>query len=153
MGEEGQLDAFDRRILDELSRDGRLPVTELAKRVGLSKTPCQLRLKRLQGDGVILGFRAELNPEKLGLEQVVFVEVRLQDTTEAALSAFNTAVQAAPEIEQCHMIAGAFDYLLKIRTRDMQRYREILGQVVSSLPHVASSSTHVSMQSVKDSSF
>lgn len=153
MDEAGQLDRHDREILRILSREGRLPVTELAVRVGLSKTPCQVRLKRLLADGYIQGFRAMLDPARLGLEQVVFVEVKLIDTTEAALSEFNAAVRQAPEIEQCHMIAGAFDYLLKLRTRDMQKYREILGSVVSSLPHVGSTSTHVSMQSVKDEAF
>ena len=153
MDETGQLDRYDREMLRILSREGRLPVTELAVRVGLSKTPCQVRLKRLLADGYIQGFRAMLDPARLGLEQVVFVEVKLTDTTVAALSAFNAAVRQVPEIEQCHMIAGAFDYLLKLRTRDMQKYREILGSVVSSLPHVGSTSTHVSMQSVKDEAF
>ena len=153
MDETGQLDRYDREILRILSREGRLPVTELAVRVGLSKTPCQVRLKRLLADGYIQGFRAMLDPARLGLEQVVFVEVKLTDTTERALSEFNAAVRQVPEIEQCHMIAGAFDYLLKLRSRDMQKYREILGSVVSSLPHVGSTSTHVSMQSVKDEAF
>lgn len=153
MPETGNLDRHDHEILRVLSSEGRLPVTELAARVGLSKTPCQVRLKRLTSQGYIQGFRAVLNPSKLGLEQVVFVEIRLTDTTEKALSAFNAAVQNVPEIEQCHMVAGAFDYLLKLRTQNMQSYREILGAVVSSLPYVASSSTHVSMQSVKDNAF
>lgn len=153
MGNHGQLDRYDREIMKILSSDGRLPVTELASRVGLSKTPCQVRLKRLIAEGYIHGFKAMLDPEKLGLDQVVFVEVELTDTTEAALVAFNAAVQAAPEIEQCHMIAGAFDYLLKLRTRDMQSYREVLGRVISGLPFVGSTSTHVSMQSVKDDAF
>lgn len=153
MKQTGQLDRYDHEILRILSADGRLPVTELAAQVGLSKTPCQVRLKRLIAEGYIYGFKAMLDPAKLGLEQVVFVEVRLKDTTESALTAFNKAVQKVPEIEQCHMIAGAFDFLLKLRTRDMQNYREILGEVVSTLPHVASTSTHVSMQSVKDDGF
>jgi len=148
-----QLDRADRKIIEALSRDGRLPVTELARQVGLSKTPCQIRLRRLMDDGVIRGFRAILDPSRLGLDQVVFVEVRLSDTSEAALDAFNRAVADAPQIEQCHMIAGAFDYLLKLRSRDMADYRQVLGSVVSSLPHVASTSPHVSMQSVKDQAF
>ncbi|WP_299668079.1 Lrp/AsnC ligand binding domain-containing protein [uncultured Ruegeria sp.] len=147
------LDRYDREIMQILSREGRLPVTELAARVGLSKTPCQVRLKRLISEGYIQGFKARLDPLKLGMEQVVFVEVRLTDTTERALTEFNAAVQKVPEIEQCHMIAGAFDYLLKLRTQDMRSYREILGEVVSSLPHVGSTSTHVSMQSVKDEAY
>ena len=144
------LDAHDLRILDILSKEGRLPITDLAKRVGLSKSPCQVRVKRLQSDGFITGFRAVLDPAKLNLEQVAFVEVRLSDTSERALSAFNAAVRDLPEIEQCHMIAGAFDFLLKIRTTDINAYRTILGEKVSALPHVASTSTHVSMQAVKD---
>ncbi len=144
------LDAHDLRILDILSKEGRLPITDLAKRVGLSKSPCQVRVKRLQSDGFITGFRAVLDPAMLNLEQVAFVEVRLSDTSERALSAFNAAVRQLPEIEQCHMIAGAFDFLLKIRTTDINAYRTILGEKVSALPHVASTSTHVSMQAVKD---
>jgi Lrp/AsnC family leucine-responsive transcriptional regulator len=146
----GHLDQFDRAILKWLALDGRMPVTELASKVGLSKTPCQIRVKRLQADGFILGFRAMLNPGKLGLEHIAFVEVRLSNTTEKALNAFNASVQRVPEIEQCHMIAGAFDYLLKVRTSDIRSYREVLGEVISALPYVASTSTHVSMEAVKD---
>ncbi len=149
----GQLDGFDRKILQILSVEGRLPITELAARVGLSKSPCQVRVKRLQADGFILGFRAVLDPAKLGRDHVAFVEVRLTDTTEAALGAFNKAVHAVPEIEQCHMIAGAFDYLLKVRTADMRAYRRVLGEVISNLPHVSATSTHVSMEAVKDRAF
>ncbi|MFT6104236.1 MAG: Lrp/AsnC family leucine-responsive transcriptional regulator [Paracoccaceae bacterium] len=148
-----QLDQYDLRIIAELKADGRLAVTELAQRVGLSKTPCQMRLRRLQSDGFILGFRAVLDPEKLGMSNVAFIEIRLKDTTEASLAAFNKAVRAIPEIEQCHMIAGAFDYLLKVRTRTIAEYRKTLGEKISNLPHVASSSTHVSMESVKDEVF
>ncbi|AHM05356.1 PutR, transcriptional activator of PutA and PutP [Roseibacterium elongatum DSM 19469] len=150
MSDTGLLDPFDRKILDVLSRDGRLPITEIARRVGLSKSPTQARLRRLERDGVILGYRALLDPAKLDRDHVAFVEVRLTDTREAALTAFNAAVQAAPEIEQCHLIAGQFDYLLKIRCRDMRAYRDVLAEVVSNLPYLASTSTHVSMQAVKD---
>ena len=144
-------DAFDRRIMAELSRDGRLPVTELARRVGLTKTPCQARLKKLEAAGFIRGYAARLDHRKLGHGYVSFVEVRLSDTREPALRAFNAAVRAVPEIEECHMIAGAFDYLLKVRSRDIDGYRRVLGEVISGLPHVASTSTHVSMEAVKDS--
>ncbi|NND19288.1 MAG: winged helix-turn-helix transcriptional regulator [Silicimonas sp.] len=147
------LDRTDRRILAELSTDARLPVAELARRVGLSKTPVQSRLKRLEEAGVIRGYRALLDPVKLGLDHVAFVEVTLNDTRESALRAFNDAVGDVAEIEECHMIAGAFDYLLKVRTRDMNRYRQVLGERISSLPHVAQTSTHVVMQAVKDTGF
>ena len=144
------LDRFDRAILAELSRDGRITVTELARRVGLSKTPCQQRLTRLRARGVILGFRAILDPGKLEREHVCFVEVRLSDTTEPALTAFNAAVAQVPEVEQCHMIAGSFDYLLKVRTSDIGAYRRVLGEAISALPHVAATSTHVAMEAVVD---
>jgi Lrp/AsnC family leucine-responsive transcriptional regulator len=146
----GILDQFDRQIIDILSREGRLSITKLAKRIGLSNSPCQARLKRLQDQGYILGYRAILDPQKLRLEHVAFTEVKLSDTTERALSKFNEAVLKIPEIEQCHMIAGAFDYLLKVRTTDIRAYRRILGETISNLPHVANTSTYVSMQSVKD---
>ena len=145
-----QLDRFDRMILQVLSTDGRLPVTDLAKRIGMSKTPCQNRLKRLHADGFIVGFRAILDPQKLGQHHVAFTEVTMSDTREAALDAFNKAVQRVPEIEQCHMIAGSFDYLLKIRTTDIQAYRRLLGEIITVLPHVANTSTYVTMQSVKE---
>lgn len=145
-----RIDRTDQRLLDELTSNARLPVSELARRVGLSKTPVQARLKRLEEAGVIRGYRAMLDPVKLGLDHVAFVEVKLNDTREAALTAFNKAVSEVSEIEECHLIAGAFDYLLKVRTNDMARYRQVLGERVSSLPHVSQTSTHVAMQAVKD---
>lgn len=143
-----RLDQYDRNILEVLSVEGRLPVTELANRVGLSKTPCQSRLKRLQEDNFIKGFRAELNLQLLGLEHIAFAEVKLKDTTEKALSDFNREVAKIREVEQCHMIAGQFDYLIKVRTQDIQAYRRVLGEQISTLPHVMSTSTYVSMQAV-----
>lgn len=146
----GQIDAFDARIIDALAEDGRMSVTDLAARVGLSRSPCQARLKRLLDEGYIRGFRAVLDPAKLGLDHVAFTEVKLSDTTEKALAAFNAAVRRIREVEACHMIAGSFDYLLKVRTRDIRRYREVLGEKISSLPHVSSTSTYVVMEPVKD---
>lgn len=144
------LDEFDRRIIAVLTEDGRMTVTELARQVGLSKTPCQVRLRRLQERGVIRGFRAMVDASKLGIDHVAFTEVKLSDTREAALKEFNTAVRKIPEIEECHMIASSFDYLLKVRTADIRRYRIILGEKISSLPHVESTSTFVAMETVKD---
>jgi len=144
------LDRFDRAILSELSSDGRISVTDLARRIGLSKSPTQARLRRLEDSGVITGYRALFDPIRLGLDHVAFVEVRLTDTREAALAAFNAAVRAIPEIEQVHLIAGNFDYLMKIRTRDMRDYRIMLAEKISTLPHVAGTSTYVAMQAVKE---
>lgn len=146
----GDLDHFDLKILEAMSEDGRMSILQLSKQVGLSKTPCQTRLKRLVDEGYILGFRAMLNPAKLGLEHIAFTEVKLSDTREKALEDFNTAVRKIKEVEECHMIAGAFDYLLKVRTNDIRKYRRVLGEKISSLPCVANTSTFVVMQSVKD---
>lgn len=145
-----KLDKIDEKLIDELTAEARLPIAELARRVGLSKTPVQARLKRLEENGLIRGYRAMLDPVKLGLDHVAFVEVRLSDTREKALSAFNDAVAEVAEVEECHMIAGAFDYLLKVRTRNIARYRQVLGERISSLPYVSHTSTHVAMQAVKD---
>lgn len=143
-------DRYDTAILAVLAEDGRISITDLAKRIGLSKSPTQARLKRLEQSGVILGYRALLDPIRLGLDHVAFVEVRLNDTREAALRAFNAAVAKVPEIEQAHMIASHFDYLLKVRTRDMRAYRTFLGETISALPHVANTSTYVAMEAVKE---
>ncbi len=148
----GELDQFDKKIMQELSADGRLSVTELASRIGLSKTPCQLRLRRLIDEGYIEGFRAILSSQKLGLDHIAFVEVKLSDTREEALKSFNDAARKIREIEGCHMIAGRFDYLLKVRTRDIRRYRIVLGEKISTLPFVANTSTNVVMQTVKEDS-
>jgi Lrp/AsnC family leucine-responsive transcriptional regulator len=144
------LDDFDRKIIAVLRHDGRISVTDLAQRIGLSKTPCQVRLRRLIEFGVIRGFTALVDPAKLGLDHVAFAEVKLSDTRETALAEFNAAVQRIPEVEECHMIASSFDYLLKVRTPDIRRYRMVLGEKISSLPHVASTSTYVAMETVKD---
>lgn len=144
------LDRFDHAILRILSCEGRISAVELARRIGLSKSPTQARMKRLEELGVITGYRAGLDPIKMGQAHVVFVEVKLSDTREAALQAFNKAVLTVPEVEQCHMIASRFDYLLKVRTADIQAYRHVLAERISALPHVASTSTYVAMESVKE---
>ncbi|ALR21735.1 MULTISPECIES: Lrp/AsnC family transcriptional regulator [Sphingobium] len=144
------LDDFDRKIIAALIEDGRMTVTDLARTVGLSKTPCQVRLRRLIDAGVITGFRAIVDPAKLGMDHVAFAEVKLSDTREQALREFNAAVRRIPEVEECHMIASSFDYLLKVRTSDIRRYRTVLGEKISSLPHVASTSTYVAMETVLD---
>jgi len=144
------LDRYDQAILQGLASDGRISITDLARDIGLSKSPTQARMRRLEKAGVITGYRALFDPIRLGLNHVSFVEVRLSDTREAALSAFNAAVMKIPEIEQVHMIAGNFDYLMKIRTHDMMDYRRFLGEKISALPYVANTSTYVAMQAVKE---
>lgn len=148
MPQDSPIDQIDRRIIEELRGDGRLSVTELARRVGLSKTPCQIRLKRLVEGGYIRGFRAVTDPVKLGLGHIAFAEVKLSDTREKALQEFGKAVMQVREIEACHMIASSFDYLLKVRTADIHSYRRVLGEKISSLPHVSSTSTYVVMETI-----
>lgn len=145
-----ELDQFDRKIIEALTEDGRMSITDLAARVGLSKTPCQVRFKRLVAEGFIESFRAVLSPSKMQLEHIAFVEVKLTNTTEEALKSFNESAKKVKEIEECHMIAGRFDYLLKVRTRDIGKYRRVLGERISTLPYVASTSTNVAMETVKE---
>ncbi len=147
---QSDLDKFDKAMLRVLATDGRISITDLAQRIGLSKSPTQARLRRLEGDGVISGYRAMIDPIRLGLDHVSFVEVRLTDTREAALAAFNDAVRKIPEVEQVHLIAGNFDYLMKVRTRNMNDYRQMLADRISTLPYVAGTSTYVAMQAVKE---
>ncbi|KEO56654.1 Lrp/AsnC family transcriptional regulator [Thioclava indica] len=146
-----QVDAIDRKIIHELQQNARISVTDLARRVGLSKTPVAARIKALEEGGLIAGYRAMLSPIKLGLSHVTYVEVRLSDTREAALTRFNTAVRAVPEIEECYMIAGGFDYLLKVRTRNIAEYRRVMGDQISALPHVHATSSYVAMEAVVES--
>lgn len=145
-----ELDRFDRAILRILSNQGRLSITDLAQRIGLSKSPTQARLRKLEKDGVIIGYSALIDPIRLGRDHISFVEVSLRDTRESALAAFNAAVTGIPEIEQAHLIAGNFDYLLKIRTQNMADYRRVLAEHISTLPHVAKTSTYVAMEAVKE---
>jgi Lrp/AsnC family transcriptional regulator, leucine-responsive regulatory protein len=147
---EDQLDRIDRNILAVLSGDGRLSMAELSQRVGLSKTPVQARVRRLEKDGYIRGYAAIIDRERMGEGHVAFVQVKLSDTRSLALSEFNRAVQSVAEIEQCHMMAASFDYLLKVRTKDIAAYRRVLGERISALPHVAQTSTFVAMETVKD---
>ena len=146
-----QLDSIEIKIIEELSKEGRLPITALAERIGISKTPCQARLKRLIADGFILGFKATINPKKLANQHIAFLQVKLKTTTKQALFEFNQAVKAVAEIEQCHMIASSFDYLLKVRTKDIDSYRSVLTDSISTLPHIDNTSTHISLESIKDS--
>lgn len=144
------LDRFDYAILAALGQDGRMSITQLAQEVGLSKSPTQARLRRLEREGFILGYRAMVDPIRLGMDHVAFIEVRLSDTRENALDAFNKAVSKIPEIEEAHLIAGNFDYLMKVRTRSMRDYRRVLAEKISTLPFVSSTSTYVAMQAVKE---
>ncbi|HBZ43245.1 MAG TPA: proline dehydrogenase transcriptional activator [Maritimibacter sp.] len=153
MDETANLDTIDRKILSALTENARLSMVDLARKVGLSKTPVAARVRALEEKGVIRGYRAILSPEKLGLQHVAYVEVRLSDTRQAALARFNDAARAVPEIEECYMIAGGFDYLIKVRSQDIVDYRRVLGETISSLPHVSATSTYIAMEAVVEQSY
>lgn len=144
------MDRIDLKILAELQKDARLSFVELARRVGLSKTPCAERVRKLEESGVIRGYHADLDPVAMDRSHVVIVQVLLSGTTAHELKLFNEAVQRIPEIQTCQMIAGDFDYLLTVRTRDIQTYRSVLGEKISELPCVKQTHTYVVMEVVKD---
>tara|TARA_X000001036_G_C20573252_1_gene763550 strand:+ start:737 stop:1174 length:438 start_codon:yes stop_codon:yes gene_type:complete len=144
------IDKIDEKIIKLLAKNGRIKLSEIAKKVNLSISPCQARLKKLEDQKYILGYHARVNYEKMQKAHVAFVQVVLSDSRETALENFNREVNKLESVEQCHLIAGSFDYLLKVRTKNIQEYRIFFSENISSLPHVASTSTFVSMESVKD---
>ena len=146
-----RLDRIDRRILSHLQNDGRLSYVELANKVGLSTSPCLERVKRLERDGFITGYSARLAADKLQAGLLVFVEISLNYTSGDVFKEFRSAVKLWPEIQECHLVSGDFDYLLKIRIADMTAYRELLGEIIHTLPGVRDSRTLVAMETVKES--
>jgi Lrp/AsnC family leucine-responsive transcriptional regulator len=142
------MDAIDARILNLLSLNSKSTLKVLAEHVGLSPSPLQARIKKLEKDGFIRGYVAKLDFTKIGQDHIAFVQVTLSDTRADALATFNDAIRQLKSVEQCHMIAGNFDYLLKVRTKNIRTYRIELAEKISSLPHVASTSTFVSMETV-----
>jgi Lrp/AsnC family leucine-responsive transcriptional regulator len=146
------LDRIDKAILRELQRDGRIANVELAKRVGLSATPCLERVKRLEKEGYILGYQAKLNPQKLGYGLLVFVEITLEKTSPLVFNEFKQAVKDLHEVLECHLVSGDFDYLVKARVENMAAYRTLLGETLLTLPGVSESRTYVVMEEVKESS-
>lgn len=142
------LDTIDRKILKALQADGRMTITELAETVSLSKTPCTERVRRLEREGYITGYRAMIDAAHVGLDTLVFVQVSLERTTTNVLDRFNSEVKRIPEVEAAHMIAGGFDYLLKVRARDMAHYRQVLGDRIGALPGVSQTHTYSVMETV-----
>ena len=145
------LDRIDLRILEVLQADGRISNLKLAEAVALSPTAVLARVQRLTRDGFIQGYEARLDPAKLGAGMLVFVEVLLDRTTPNVFDAFKAAVQVHPQIMECHMVAGGFDYLLKTRMADMQAYRDFAGTVLWQLPGVRETRTYAVMEEVKNS--
>lgn len=145
-----ELDKIDTRILEELESDGRLSIVELAARVNLTNTPCSERVKRLERRGFISGYRAVLNKDKLGFGHLTVVQVSLSATGgDNTLDAFNAAARHVPEIESCVMVAGSFDYLLTVRTRDIAHFRQVLGDRINRLPGILQTNSFAVMEVVK----
>jgi Lrp/AsnC family leucine-responsive transcriptional regulator len=144
-----EIDRIDRKILRLLQSDGRIATVDLAEKVGLSPTSTSDRMKRLQREGYIAGFGARLDPHRIGLELLVFVEVSLDKTTPDVFEKFAAAVRRAPEVLECHMVAGGFDYLVKTRVADMAAYRRFLGEILLALPGVKETRTYAVMEEVK----
>ncbi len=145
------LDRLDRKILTVLQQDGRVATVELADRVGLSPTATTERVKRLTREGFIVGYGARLDPVKLGLSLLVFIELTLDRTTTDVFEKFDAAVRRAPEVLECHLVAGGFDYLIKTRVPDMAHYRRFLGDVLLTLPGVRATHTYAVMEEIKTS--
>ena len=143
------LDRLDRKILSVLQSDGRIATVDLADKVGLSPTATTERVKRLTRDGYITGYGAKLDPIKLGLSLLVFIELTLDRTTADVFERFDSAVRRAPEVLECHLVAGGFDYLIKTRVPDMAHYRRFLGEVILTLPGVRATHTYAVMEEIK----
>jgi Lrp/AsnC family leucine-responsive transcriptional regulator len=143
------LDDTDRRLLTALQADGRMTNQDLAQTIHLSPAACFDRVKRLRERGVITGYTALLDPAEVGLPLLIFVEVSLDRTTIQATSDFAKAVHAAPQILECHMVAGGFDFLLKARVKDMAAYRTLLGETLMEMPGVRETRTYAVLEEVK----
>ncbi|WP_417664131.1 leucine-responsive transcriptional regulator Lrp [Pseudidiomarina donghaiensis] len=144
------IDRLDRKILRILQDDGRISNVNLAQRVGLSPTACNERVRKLEREGVLDGYHARINPAKLGANLMVFVEITLTRTSPDVFAEFSDAVRETPEILECHLVAGDFDFLIKARVPDMPSYRKLLGETILTMPGVNESRTYVVMEEIKD---
>ncbi len=145
------LDRIDRRILRTLQQQGRITNAELAERVGLSATPCSERVRRLERDGYITGYHARLNPHLLGQSLLVFVEIRLAAKSGQIFEEFRREVLKLPNVLECHLVSGDFDYLIKARIPEMTAYRKLLGDMLLALPAARESRSYVVMEEIKES--
>ncbi len=145
-----KLTKMDRRVLHELQIDGRISFAELARRVDMSNTQCFERVKRLEREGVIEGYTAIIDPEKVGANLVVFVQIRLSRNNQDIFEEFKQAAIALPEVQECYLVSGNFDYLIKARVGDMHAYRTFLGETLLTLPGVQESTSYVVMEEIKE---
>lgn len=148
-----ELDRTDRRILDVLQRQGRISMTELGERIGLSTSPCAERVKRMERNGVITGYHARVNPQALGKGVLVFVEITLSQKSGEVFERARRELLAMPEVMECHLVAGNFDYLVKARLQDMSEYRGLLGDILAKIAVPVQSHSYVVMEEVKETSY
>ncbi len=146
-----KLDRIDNMILDILQQDGRIPLSELASRVNLSATPCSERVKRLEREGVIMGYYARVNPKLVDKNLLVFLEIKLSAKSGDVFEEVARKIAEVPEVLECHLVSGEFDYLVKARLKEMGAYRQLLGDLLKKLPASASSRSYVAMEEVKES--
>lgn len=145
-----ELDKIDRRILDLLQRNGRLSMTELAEQVGLSPTPCTERVRRLERDGVITGYHARVSPAAVGRSMLVFVELKMAAKSDKVFDQVKRQIAGVPEVLDCHLVAGDFDYLVKARIAEMSQYRRLLGNILLKLPGATESRSYIVMEELKE---
>lgn len=145
-----ELDRIDLKILSIMQTDARMPITELAEKVGLSVTPCSERVKALEKEGVILGYHAKLNPQALHLSLLVFVELKLSTKSGIIFNKFKQEILKLPSILECHLVSGDFDYLIKARIAAMADYRTLLGDILLTLPGAQESRSYIVMEEVKE---
>ncbi|ATZ64955.1 MULTISPECIES: Lrp/AsnC ligand binding domain-containing protein [Acinetobacter] len=146
-----KLDRIDRMILEILQNEGRIAISELASRVSLSTTPCSERVKRLERDGIIMGYHARLNPKHLDRNLLVFLEISLSAKSGDVFEQVAKDLMEIPEVQECHLISGDFDYLVKARLKEMSAYRRLLGDLLKKLPSSASSHSYIVMEEIKES--
>ncbi|RYZ74758.1 MAG: winged helix-turn-helix transcriptional regulator [Lysobacteraceae bacterium] len=144
------LDKIDRNILRVLQEEARISFTELGERVGLSTTPCTERVRRLERDGVITGYHARLDPRSVKAGLLVFVEISLTYKSGDIFEEFRRAALRLPNVLECHLVSGDFDYLIKARISEMASYRKLLGNTLLTLPHVRDSKSYIVMEEVKE---
>lgn len=145
------LDHTDKTILDILQKQGRIPISELAAKVNLSTTPCSDRVKRLEREGIIMGYHARLNPTLLNKSLLVFLEIKLSAKSGDVFEQVANSLTEMPEVLECHLISGEFDYLVKARLKEMSAYRKLLGNILRKLPAAASTHSYIVMEEVKES--
>jgi Lrp/AsnC family leucine-responsive transcriptional regulator len=145
-----ELDRIDHKILDILQRSGRISNTDLVEQVGLSMSPCSERVKRMEREGVITGYHAKISPKALGRTLLVFVEITLASKSSEVFDKVRKELLYMPEVQECHLVSGSFDYLVKARLRAMSEYRGLLGDMLKKLPVAAQSHSYVVMEEIKE---